>query len=325
MIKFVELYSSTKEADLETDFKKIMHGLNQPKKFVPFEYIYDEDGSKLMTEYNSSPYYYLANSEVEILQEQGSDILAAIGKEKFNLIELGAGDGEKIKFLIQTAIKEEYDFDYIPVDISYSSNLTLAEAVKKISPNIQMTALTALYEQGIKWVYENKKGKNVFAFIGSSISSFSKKERNEFLEYLKNHLKKGDMVLMGVDLKKDPETIRMAYFGKRELGEKFIWNIFVRINRELEGNFKLENFFIYAYYDPYVGEVIGLVVSKCDQIVNIRDQKIELKKSETIFIARSKKWDCEEMHEEMLSLEMKLIKSFTDHKENFVEVLYEKI
>ena len=48
MIKFVELYSSTKEEDLETDFKKIMHGLNQPKKFLPSEYIYDENGSKII-------------------------------------------------------------------------------------------------------------------------------------------------------------------------------------------------------------------------------------------------------------------------------------
>ena len=137
-----------------------------------------------------------------------------------------------------------------------------------------MTALTALYEQGIKWVYENKKGKNVFAFLGSSISNLSEKERKEFLEYLTSHLKKGDMLLMGVDLKKDPEIMRMAYFQNRELADKFIWNMFVRINRELEGNFNLDNFFIYAYYDPYVGQIFHTVVSKCNQIVNVETRKL---------------------------------------------------
>ena len=240
-------------------------------------------------------------------------------------MELGAGDGEKVKFLIEKALKEEYDFEYIPIDISHSSNLTLAEAIKKISPDLKMTALTALFEQGIKWVDENKKGKNVFLCIGNSLGNLSGTQRREFLEYLKGHLKKGDMVLLGVDLKKDPELMRMAYFQNRELADRFIWNIFARINRELGGDFNPENFFTYSYYDPSVGEVLESVTSKHKQIVSIRGQKIGLKKSEPIYTSRSRKWDCEEIQEEMLDVGMKLIKGFTDHKGYFLEGLYERM
>ena len=240
-------------------------------------------------------------------------------------MDLGAGDGEKVKFLIEKALKEEYDFEYIPIDISHSSNLTLAEAIKKISPNLKMTVLTALYEQGIKWVDENKKGKNVFLCIGNSLGNLSGAQRREFLEYLKGHLKKGDMVLLGVDLKKDPELIRKAYFDNRDHANRFIWNIFARINRELEGDFDPDNFFTYSYYDPSVGEVLESAISKQEQIVSIRGQKIGLKKSEPIYVSRSKKWDCEEMHEEMLGVGMKLTKGFTDHKGYYLEGLYEKI
>ena len=69
-----------------------------------------------------------------------------MGKDKFNLVELGAGDGLKVKFLIETAVKEGYDFEYIPIDISHSSNLILAETMAKVSPDIKATLLTALYE-----------------------------------------------------------------------------------------------------------------------------------------------------------------------------------
>ena len=127
----------------------------------------------------------MSRCEIEIFQEQGSEILAAIGKEKFNLVELGAGDGEKVKFLIEKAVKEEYDFEYVPIDISHGSNLTLAEAVKKISPHIKMTALTSLYEEGIKWAHDNKQGRNVSVCIGSSISNLDKSEREKFFKFMK--------------------------------------------------------------------------------------------------------------------------------------------
>ena len=73
-------------------------------------------------------------------------------------------------------------------------------------------------------------------------------------------MKKGEIVLLGLDLKKDSELMRMAYFQNRELADRFIWNIFVRINRELEGDFNSDNFFIYAYYDPYAGEILEVVI-----------------------------------------------------------------
>ena len=88
-------------------------------------------------------------------------------------MELGAGDGSKVKFLIEKAVKEGYEFEYIPIDISHSSNLVLADTIAKVSPDIKGTLLTAIYEQGISWVVENKKGKNVFIFIGSSIGGMN--------------------------------------------------------------------------------------------------------------------------------------------------------
>ena len=172
----------------------------------------------------------MSRCEIEIFQEQGSEILAAIGKEKFNLVELGAGDGEKVKFLIEKAVKEEYDFEYVPIDISHGSNLTLAEAVKKISPHIKMTALTSLYEEGIKWAHDNKQGRNVFVCIGSSISNLDKPDREKFFEFMKNNMKKGDMVLWGIDLKKDAETMRLAYFDHRDLAVKCTKHILSRVN-----------------------------------------------------------------------------------------------
>ena len=46
-----------------------MEGFSQPKKSVPYYYFYDDEGSKINASFNESPFYYLAKSEIEILQE----------------------------------------------------------------------------------------------------------------------------------------------------------------------------------------------------------------------------------------------------------------
>ena len=44
-------------------------------------------------------------------------------------------------------------------------------------------------------------------------------------------MKKGDMLLLGVDLKKDPWLIEKAYSSNIELSEAFTLNHLARINR----------------------------------------------------------------------------------------------
>ena len=65
-------------------------------------------------------------------------------------------------------------------------------------------------------------------------------------------MKKGDMFLVGVDTKKDPEIIHNAYHDGK-LFSNFFMNSLARINRELEGTFNLDKFFSYCYYDPKIG------------------------------------------------------------------------
>ena len=76
-------------------------------------------------------------------------------------------------------------------------------------------------------------------------------------------------------------------------------NSLARINRELEGTFNLDNFYAHCYYDPKIGEIIATAVSKKNQTIKIKGKEIKLKKSEVIQTYRSKKWDAEELNEEL--------------------------
>ena len=73
--------------------------------------------------------------------------------------------------LIEAAIRQGYDFEYIPLDISYDSNKALSENLKKKFPTLNTTLLTSKFKDGVKWVCENKRGRNVFLFMGATIGN----------------------------------------------------------------------------------------------------------------------------------------------------------
>ena len=63
MIEFVKLYHPEEHNFKETYLKDVDEGLSAPQKFLPMKYDYDEEGSKIFSEFILSPYYYLTKSE----------------------------------------------------------------------------------------------------------------------------------------------------------------------------------------------------------------------------------------------------------------------
>ena len=124
---------------------------------------------------------------------------------------MGAGDGKKTQFLLEAAMKEGYEMDYVPIDISHDSNLVLAEHLKEKLPNLKMTVITALFEDGVEWVFKNKKERNVFFILGNTIGNYICGESEKFFRWINKFMKNGDKFVVGVDMKKDPRIIEKAY------------------------------------------------------------------------------------------------------------------
>jgi len=63
---------------------------------------------------------------------------------------------------------------------------------------------------------------------------------------MRSLLNPGDLVRVGLDLKKDPATILAAYNDKSGVTKAFSLNLLTRINRELRADFDLAQFEHYA-------------------------------------------------------------------------------
>jgi len=111
------------------------------------------------------------------------------------------------------------------------------------------------------------------------------------IEELQQFLKKGDLLFMGVDLKKDPSVILNAYNDKQGITREFNLNLLDRINAELGGNFDRNQFLHYPYYNPHTGECRSYLISKIEQTVTIMEEEIHFNAWEALFMELSKKYD----------------------------------
>lgn len=50
------------------------------------------------------PNYYLYESEIDVLKTHWKSIVTTFGCKEFNLVDMGAGDGKKVKILLDGAL-----------------------------------------------------------------------------------------------------------------------------------------------------------------------------------------------------------------------------
>lgn len=250
----------------------VLESLSSRPRRLPPAYLYDEKGSELFRKISSLEEYYPARCEHEILSNHREAIADTLPREPFNLIELGAGDGQKTMLLIEQFVREGLRFEYMPLDISTTSvrNLTFALKERYSGAGLLVTGIVTEYFDGLRWLSRVSGARNLVLFLGSSIGNFDAGGSRRFLRHLWECLKPGDLVLIGFDLKKDISVLNRAYNDSEGLTKEFNLNLLDRINNELEGNFDRRKFFFHSGYDPRSGAVESYLVSTERQEVLIK-------------------------------------------------------
>lgn len=277
--------------------EEVLNGLQAKQKHLSSKYFYDEKGDELFQQIMHLEEYYLTRRELEIFTVQKKKILEAFyDGEPFRIIELGAGDGLKTKVLLSFFLEQGIDFTYSPVDISGNALDLLEVSLKSELPELKIDPFQGDYFDALSGISATNE-KDVVFFLGSNIGNFNLQASEEFLSQLQSFLKKGDILLMGVDLKKDPSIILKAYNDAKGVTRAFNLNLLERINRELDGTFDLSRFLHYPYYNPQTGECRSYLISKTDQVVEVAGEKVAFNAWESIFMEISKKYDLQELQQ----------------------------
>lgn len=249
--------------------RDVLLGFYRRPKSIPSRYFYDDAGNRLFQQIMDLPEYYLTSCELEILESQKARIADRVGAGDFNLVELGAGDGRKTKVLLRHFVDRGADFRYVPIDICEPALIQLLEHCESCLPQMRTEGLVSEYFDGLAWLSRLNDRRNVVLFLGSNIGNFNPSESRVFLRSLWSSLNDGDLVLIGFDLKKDIGRMMRAYNDSQGVTAGFNLNLLRRINGELGGDFRVENFEHYSTYDVFSGAMESYLVSRTRQDVFI--------------------------------------------------------
>jgi dimethylhistidine N-methyltransferase len=132
--------------------------------------------------------------------------------------------------------------------------------------------------------------RNLIFFPGSTIGNFTRTRALELLGVMAAEAKPGGALLIGVDLKKNPEILHAAYNDSEGVTAEFNLNLLARLNRELGADFRLDAFEHCAVYDEAESRVEMRLVSTRPQRVRIAGVEIGFERDEYIITEYSHKY-----------------------------------
>ena len=308
--------------------QEVYDGLTSHPKYLSSKYFYDEIGDKLFQDIMAMPEYYLTDCEFDILEQHKEKIASIFNNTdtSFSLYELGAGDGKKTKILLRYLSEDKIEFDYRPIDISQNALDQLEASVIKELPNVSINTLQGTYFETLADIAKNNEQRKVILFLGSNIGNLLHPQAISFLKNIQEILNDDDLVFMGFDQKKNPQTILDAYNDQTGITEAFNKNILTRINNDLEGNFNLDKFLHWEVYNPESGTAKSYLVSKEEQSVTIKklNLSVTFKAWETIHTEISQKYDDDIVSWLANEADLKIQDQFSDENNYYKNYIFKK-
>lgn len=321
----VDTSKQSHENTSTTFAQEVLDGLSVSPKKLSSKWFYDERGDQLFQAIMAAPEYYLTDAELSIFQTCAGRLHTHLGESPIDLIELGAGDGTKTRFLIDGLRAAGTELRYIPVDISANALDGLAKGAAEWWPEQEFIPLQGEYFHALDNMPKDQPDrKRLLLFPGANIGNFPPHAARQFLRELRIFLRRGDFLMIGFDLKKDPNQILAAYNDPGGHTAAFNLNLLARINRELGGHFDLAYWKHWETYDPGSGAARSQLVSTQNQTVRVDalDRSFSFRAWETISVEISQKYGLHEIERLAGATGYRFVAHFQDENEWFADSLW---
>lgn len=309
--------------------RDVLTGLSRQPKSLSSMYFYDEKGSRLFQQITELDEYYLTGAEREILQAHCGRLAERLSAEAFRLVELGAGDGRKTKVLLRHFVECGLQFEYVPVDICEEAVVGLTDSLRPLAADgkMRVNGMAAEYFEALAALSQREPQPTCVLFLGSNLGNFQPADAGRFLNGVRQTLRPGDRLLIGLDLKKDPETMIRAYNDSEGVTREFNLNLLDRINRELGGEFDRKQFQHRATYNQELGRMESWLFSVADQQVAVRglDRRFSFRRGEGIYLECSCKYDLEQIERMAQMNGFEVDEHFFDRRRWFVDSLWRAV
>ncbi|HEX6210028.1 MAG TPA: L-histidine N(alpha)-methyltransferase [Methylomirabilota bacterium] len=305
-------------ADAHTRLKAmaedVLRGLGERPRSLPPKYFYDAAGSRLFDEITRLPEYYLTRVEEGLLDTVAPRLMRALMPR--DVVELGSGFSLKTRRLLQA--RGGGPLRYTPVDVDETTVAVSAQRLLAEDPVLEVHAVIGDFERHLVHV-PPPSGRRLVLFLGSTIGNLDAPARRALLAQVRGLLRRGDRLLLGVDLVKDPAVLEAAYNDAAGVTAEFNRNILRVVNDSLGADFRPEAFRHHAWYNAAESRIEMHLVPDQPQTVRVRslDLTVRLEPPETIWTESSYKFTRASVDAMLRAAGLKLDAWHTDADERF--------
>jgi L-histidine N-alpha-methyltransferase len=266
----------------------VLRGLSAEPKTLPPTLFYDDVGSALFDRITTLDAYYPTRAEALVFDEHGPALAALVAgdADAVALIEPGCGSGGKAEKLLQHLPAVAY----VGVDVSVEALIGGAGRLSLRFPGVQVVAIEADYHQ--PWALpELPPARKIAFFPGSTIGNFDPADAVGFLAGLREVVGPSGAAVVGVDLWKDVEVLRVAYDDPEGVTAAFNRNALRHLNRRYGATFDVDGFAHESRVDVDRRRVEMHLVARGAQDVRVAGRRFRIEAGESLHTENAYKYD----------------------------------
>ncbi len=304
------------------DGSDVIAGLSGTPKTLPCRYFYDDRGSALFERICELDEYYLTRTERDILERAAPEIARLTGPSE--LVELGSGNAQKTRLLLEAHAQRSHPLRFLPIDVSEGMLKASARELLSLYEDLHIQGFSGTYEQAFAALGPRSSASRMLMFLGGTLGNFDAEERGVFLESATSAMAPGEYFLIGADLHKDKDILEAAYNDSQGITAAFNLNILRHLNRRFGANFVLDGFAHHAFYDVDRHWIEMHLRSLGDQTVALKDLGFEVtfEAEETIRTEISGKFDLAALAAEFAAKGWEKVAAWTDDRGWFAVTLF---
>jgi L-histidine N-alpha-methyltransferase len=297
-------------------------GLSDTPRWIPARFLYDAAGSRLFEQICDLPEYYLTRTEAAILTRFAPEISRLTGP--VTLIELGSGSSVKTDHLLRAYTGGNGSLRYVPVDVSASVLRRAAERIGDHFPSVNVAGVNGQYESAFPLLA--RYAPSLLLFLGSTLGNLNQSEALVFWRRVAAAMPRGNHLLLGVDLVKDPALLHAAYNDAAGVTARFTRNLFARMNRELDAGLDLDRIEHVARWNDEWQRIEIFGRFRSTQRVRIGPLGFELtiRDGEQVMTEVSRKFVVADLTAYLACFGFHLVRAFTDERQWFAVLLLRK-
>jgi L-histidine N-alpha-methyltransferase len=309
-------------AEAADDGADVVAGLTASAKWLPCKYFYDARGSELFERICATPEYYPTRTERAILKARAGEIAEATGPVE--IVELGSGSAVKTRLLLEAYSARAPQVHFAPIDVSGEMLAQSARALIARYDDLTIRGIEGTYEDALAALHPAPEGQRMFLFLGSTIGNFNEDERAAFLRHIYAAMQPGDFFLLGCDRIKDEAVLHAAYNDAEGVTAAFNRNMLAHLNARFHGNFRPGRFRHVAFWNAETSRIEMHLESDRAQSARLDDLDLDVTFAvgERIHTEISRKFDAEDLRQELSSLGFGPRAMWSDEKDWFSLMLF---